>query len=205
MRCQLTTTCYRLNTSARLPLLHAFLNVILLAIQYRANFVSKINELCQSNKYVNCIKPNTKRLICALRQTCNGLIFSFTEKQSKNFDNVDHALSPILTCTLLLAKSRPMPSMQTCNKPPCPLFMSWTGNSPPNSGPKTQGKLVLKPMQFNGYHHISHLEKPAKTFTPHTFREVNKTMRTKRQKTIQNKTTYRRCINRTCFSNVQLL
>lgn len=38
--------------------------------------------------------------------------------------------------TLLLANSNPIPSMHTWSRPPCPDFMSWTGNSPPSSGPR---------------------------------------------------------------------
>ncbi len=37
--------------------------------------------------------------------------------------------------TLLFAKRSPIPSIQTCRSPPWPLFISCTGNSPPNSGP----------------------------------------------------------------------
>ena len=73
MQCQLTITCHKSNTSARLPLLHAFtFDVILLAIPYRANFVSKINELCQS-KDVHCIKPNTKTLYVPFIKRSNFL------------------------------------------------------------------------------------------------------------------------------------
>ncbi|KYN10422.1 hypothetical protein ALC57_17439 [Trachymyrmex cornetzi] len=35
--------------------------------------------------------------------------------------------------TLLFAKRRPTPSMQTCRSPPSPVRISCTGNSPPSS------------------------------------------------------------------------
>lgn len=40
------------------------------------------------------------------------------------------------THTLLFANSRPTPSMQTWSRPPSPVLISWTGNSPPNSVPR---------------------------------------------------------------------
>lgn len=48
----------------------------------------------------------------------------------KIWENMQH------TPTLLLASSKPMPSIQTCSNPPCPDFTSCTGNSPPSSGPE---------------------------------------------------------------------
>lgn len=45
--------------------------------------------------------------------------------------------------TLLLANSKPIPSIQTCNKPPCPVFRSWIGNSPPSSGPRQVVMILL--------------------------------------------------------------
>lgn len=44
--------------------------------------------------------------------------------------------------TLLLANSNPIPSMHTWSRPPCPDFMSWTGNSPPSSGPRIYKTLL---------------------------------------------------------------
>lgn len=35
--------------------------------------------------------------------------------------------------TLLVAKSNPTPSKQTCNNPPSPVVQSCTGNSPPRN------------------------------------------------------------------------
>ncbi|KAG8235674.1 hypothetical protein J437_LFUL015732 [Ladona fulva] len=45
--------------------------------------------------------------------------------------------------TLLLANRSPTPSMQTCSKPPSPVFMSCTGNSPPSSTPAAKAPLPL--------------------------------------------------------------
>lgn len=38
--------------------------------------------------------------------------------------------------TWLCMNLRLIPSSVTCSSPPSPLFMSWTGNSPPSSGPE---------------------------------------------------------------------
>ena len=56
-------------------------------------------------------------------------------------------LKVIIVFTLLFENKSPIPSIQTRRRPPCPDFRSWTGNSPPNSGPdskKKYWKLFLK-------------------------------------------------------------
>lgn len=48
--------------------------------------------------------------------------------------------------TWLCMNLRLIPSSVTCRSPPSPVFMSWTGNSPPSSGPagnKNQQKVFI--------------------------------------------------------------
>lgn len=42
--------------------------------------------------------------------------------------------------TWLCMNLRLIPSSVTCSSPPSPVFMSWTGNSPPSSGPEGKKK-----------------------------------------------------------------
>lgn len=46
----------------------------------------------------------------------------------------------LLVPTWLCMNLRLIPSRVTCSKPPSPVFMSCTGNSPPSSGPAGQGR-----------------------------------------------------------------
>lgn len=48
------------------------------------------------------------------------------------------AVSLLWYCSLtwLCMNLRLIPSSVTCSSPPSPVFMSWTGNSPPSSGPE---------------------------------------------------------------------
>lgn len=48
------------------------------------------------------------------------------------------AVSPLWygPLTWLCMNLRLIPSSVTCSSPPSPVFMSWTGNSPPSSGPE---------------------------------------------------------------------
>ncbi|TNN44517.1 hypothetical protein EYF80_045293 [Liparis tanakae] len=45
--------------------------------------------------------------------------------------------------TWLCMNFRLMPSSVTCSRPPSPVFMSWTGNSPPSSGPEGRGIVQM--------------------------------------------------------------
>lgn len=78
--------------------------------------------------------PNSSRTkispfcVVHLRIFCNS-INSFANM----CDDFRRFLSFLSPPTFSFAKTKPMPSRQTCNNPPSPVFKSLIGNSPPNS------------------------------------------------------------------------
>jgi hypothetical protein len=111
-------------------------------INHKVAFITKMLSLAviiwvfQSNKH--------KHFIVFFLQVPQYSFFLFslywcvTSINELTTETVFCVKTPNIMLTLLLAKRSPMPSMQTCNRPPWPDFRSCTGNSPPNSGPANE-------------------------------------------------------------------